>query len=66
MDASAVAEAATLPTGVAWAIGRNGSPFRYGMAAMDASAVAEAATLPTDVAWTIARNGSPFRYGRLR
>jgi len=36
MDASAVAEAATLPTGVSWTIGRNGSPFRYGMAAMDA------------------------------
>jgi hypothetical protein len=66
MDASAVAEAATLPTGVAWTFGRNGSPFGCGMAAMDASAVAEAATLPTGVAWTIARNVGTFRYGRLR
>ena len=63
MNASAVAEAATLPTDVAWAIGRNGSPFRCGMAAMDASAVAEAATLPTGVVWTFGRNVGTFRYG---
>ena len=49
MNATAVAEAATLPTGVVWTFGRNGSPFRYGMSAMDASAVAEATTLPTGV-----------------
>ena len=30
MDASAVAEAATLPADVVWTFGRNGSPFRYG------------------------------------
>ncbi len=63
MDASALAEAATLPTGAVWTFGRNGCPFRYGEFAMDASAVAEAATLPTGVVWTIGRNGSPFRYG---
>ena len=60
MDASAVAEAATLPTGVVWTIGRNGCPFRYGEFAMDASAVAEAATLPTGVSWTIG-HGAPAR-----
>ena len=38
MGASAVAEAATLPTGVEGTFARNGSPFRYGMAAMDACA----------------------------
>ena len=62
MGASAVAEAATLPMGVEGTFARNGSPFRYGMAAMDACA----ATLPTGVVGTFGRNGSPFRYGELQ
>jgi hypothetical protein len=36
MNASAVAEAATLPTGVERTFARNVGTFRYGMAAMDA------------------------------
>ena len=60
MNASAVAEPATLPTGVVWTFDRNGSPFRYGEFAMNASAVAEAATLPTGVVWTIG-HGAPAR-----
>jgi hypothetical protein len=67
MNATAVAEAATLPTGVVRTFGRNGSPFGCGMAAMDASAVAEAATLPTWASLgrslgTLARSAT----GRLR
>jgi hypothetical protein len=65
MNASAVAEAATLPAkSVVAPCARNGSPFRYARS-MNAPAVAEAATLPAkSVVGPLARNGSPFRYAR--